>query len=818
MEHTDANNNNKILMITSKDSTSGNIRCSSLGIDTFFTVNANEITLIAMPNTVEVLGSEIIEEKALHISSEKPIAVYAHQYQSQRSEATLILPEEALDKGYYVMSYNADGSESAPSEFLAVAVEDSTSIKISLTNTTMSGRLKGTEFSILLDSGQVYQVQSAISSTNFVTPDDLTGTKVSGNKPFALFAGSAKSRVPANPGNCFAQDNLFEQMYPIESWGKRFVYVPIKLKAYDVIRIIASEDNTQININGNIVSNLNAGTFYEDTISKPSFIFSNKSIMVAQYITGNSCSGNIGDPAMVLLSPIEQTIDSITFFNSSFQNIDSSFVNIIIRTADTSFIRLDSMKIGDRFSVLPAEPTYAYLQQSVSQGVHNLSVDSGCGFNAVVYGLGHNLESYAYSAGSNFNKINVNIDIANFNEFALPNSGCLEDTFYFSIETSANVSEYYWDFGDGVFDSVSSPTHVYSDTGQFLVNAYVITVGNCDADTAKAFKYIDVGDIDSVQFLFGDTCLKDSSRLIDISSVQNDSVVSWNWDWGDGFIDTIQNPTHLYSDSGGYNVRLTIQTQYGCVDSSVDNFLKIFPLPKANLFDDSICLGESVMIQNNAPHNYAYVWTPSSSLGDTLSAEPIAFPDSTTTYHLLVSNQYNCVKRDSATIIVLERPISQLIEDTIIFLDECVLLSGKTDNYNYIWRPITGLDDESSGSPLACPRQTTLYYVTIDDGSCTINDSVLIIVISEHTVDFPNAFVPEGRNSNFYPIALGINKWQRFIIRNRWGDIIYDDISANWDGKYKHEEQPMGMYFYYFEAITFDDQKISGSGSFALIR
>ncbi len=43
----------------------------------------------------------------------------------------------------------------------------------------------------------------------------------------------------------------------------------------------------------------------------------------------------------------------------------------------------------------------------------------------------------------------------------------------------------------------------------------------------------------------------------------------WNWNFGDGSIDSVQNPVHTYSTKGNYSVRLVVRNSDGCADSIV---------------------------------------------------------------------------------------------------------------------------------------------------------------------------------------------------------------------------------------------------------
>ena len=51
------------------------------------------------------------------------------------------------------------------------------------------------------------------------------------------------------------------------------------------------------------------------------------------------------------------------------------------------------------------------------------------------------------------------------------------------------------------------------------------------------------------------------TSFIDSSSID---VVSWKWTFSDGGVSTLQNPTHLFSSSGSFDVSLEVMNSYGC--------------------------------------------------------------------------------------------------------------------------------------------------------------------------------------------------------------------------------------------------------------
>jgi hypothetical protein len=149
-------------------------------------------------NILEAIGTQSFENKAIHLSSQKPVNVYALNYCGGSSDATVIYPTVSLGNEYYTMCYdphvmqiNLYESSGRNSEFLIVATADNTKIDI-----TPSKVIDGTTkipanipYQITLNKGQIYQAQSE----NFGGADgegDLTGTYIRSNKSIAVYSGN----------------------------------------------------------------------------------------------------------------------------------------------------------------------------------------------------------------------------------------------------------------------------------------------------------------------------------------------------------------------------------------------------------------------------------------------------------------------------------------------------------------------------------------------------------------------------------------------------------------------------------------------------
>ncbi|MCX7736491.1 MAG: IgGFc-binding protein, partial [Candidatus Kapabacteria bacterium] len=107
--------------------------------------------------------------QTFNITSDDEVTVYALSQAVTTSDAFLVLPTDVLGDEYLVMSYNSDGRNAVgnsrtPSQFVIVAVEDSTRVRIDPATETYSNGLNIQN--ITLQKGQAYLVQARISSSN----------------------------------------------------------------------------------------------------------------------------------------------------------------------------------------------------------------------------------------------------------------------------------------------------------------------------------------------------------------------------------------------------------------------------------------------------------------------------------------------------------------------------------------------------------------------------------------------------------------------------------------------------------------------------
>ena len=141
-------------------------------------------------------------------------------------------------------------------------------------------------------------------------------------------------------------------------------------------------------------------------------------------------------------------------------------------------------------------------------------------------------------------------------------------TVNFSSSTP-NISTWAWNFGDAGTASEQNPTHSYASLGNYTVSLTVTDNNSCSASASKT-NYIRIREPEAQ--LTSDViggCFPLTVQFSDLS-VSDNTITSWEWDFGDGGTSTDQNPNYIFAvDTGRFDVSLTITDEKGCTNSVV---------------------------------------------------------------------------------------------------------------------------------------------------------------------------------------------------------------------------------------------------------
>lgn len=467
------------------------------------------------------------------------------------------------------------------------------------------------------------------------------------------------------------------------------------------------------------------------------------------------------------------------------------------------------------------------------KGIIYQSVCAGCGANddfPVTPGAWPNSGSdvnYSSNCNNGTFKFDFQIPIVSANFTVNYASGCAPVTVTLENQSSSGAT-YLWDFGGGDTSSVFNPTITYTNPGTYLVMLYVNDPASCNlVDTA--YQYITVYPAMNADFDFASSSCSSNVTFSD-SSFSN--PVSWLWHFDDGDSSNLQNPIHSYDTAGTYDVQLVATNANGCKDTAVVqvNFNGATPISiNAN---EATCLGNAVQLL--ATGGLSYVWSPAESLSNPTIANPVASPDTTTTYSVSIEtlNGFGdtCVQTLSTTVFVSDPSlfvISATVDDDTILEGENTVLHALTDtSYSIQWTPNQSLNDSSDFNPIASPLETTTYTVSIIDSSgCTASATVTVYVVSMkcevENIFVPNTFTPNGDGNNDVLYVRG-NQIDEvyFAVYNRWGEKVFEtnSITKGWDGYYNGHQMDPAVFAWYVNAKCYNGDVVEKKGNVTLIR
>lgn len=258
-------------------------------------------------------------------------------------------------------------------------------------------------------------------------------------------------------------------------------------------------------------------------------------------ITSSSlgCTDTLIKPAAVI---IRNVVSSFSGPDSVCINNPASFINTSIPTSNSSF-----WDFGDATSSNQVNPVKTwtvpgnYLVKLVNNyGTCNDSVTK------VVKALALPLPNFTST-----NPVNCQVPFSvNFTDM------------------STGAVSWAWKFGDGGTSTLQNPSHTYLMLGNYTVTLITTNASGCKDSMVKA-QYVKIQKpIVGINGLPTQGCvpftINPTPNVIAI-----DGVISYHWDFGDGFTSNAQNPAHTYPTQGNYTVKLVITTTSGCTDSAV---------------------------------------------------------------------------------------------------------------------------------------------------------------------------------------------------------------------------------------------------------
>ncbi len=512
-------------------------------------------------------------------------------------------------------------------------------------------------------------------------------------------------------------------MLPTETWGKHFYFTSTRFD--DVYRIVANEDNTRIVVNFTTIT-LNKGRSYDGVIGgTPVDVLADKPISVNGYSVRTCASmvGNdtlpTGDMSMYTITPLDQPVKQAYVGKIATPSIDSQFVNIMARTADTSSVKMNGIKIGQYFQVYNSFPDYAYATIPLRDSANVFSCDSG--FTGTVFGYSHQRlrdDAYAFPLGGASNNIMSNLPVpfqVSDRTFNTQDTVPLCAGYGYKFGVSTPYDAQGWTFENSGSAAGSKPTYTFPDSGLYKVRIKLTYPWVCSLK--DTIKYVRVTN-NCFQARPDTSMCKGTTVQLHAKSkgLMSDTCLTYQW--------FIRGNSMGIGRIGVFPV---ITTQYTVVftdkclkikDTAFVNIGIYAPLVIKMSRDTSICFGNSVHVTAKASgsdSNYVYKWV--SGLMGTGFTGSLVGPDTTTTYAVTMQDICKTTPDTAYTKVKVSEPLKlTLSPDTIMCEGQTTRLKATASGGDFSYTfPVEPACLGMLPNVTVSPKQTTTYQMILDD-------------------------------------------------------------------------------------------------------
>lgn len=254
---------------------------------------------------------------------------------------------------YVVISVN---SAVALSRFLLVGCESDTVITVIPTqmvsipqdlqdslSASTNIETGATSHQLVLNKMQTLQISSI---------SDLTGTKIISNKPLTVISGHECANVPSTSSGC---EPLAVQIPPTFTWGEEFLLSPFAgRRGVQTFKAVTSQNNTFFTwVCGTESREAREDTVLQIDTDEHCYLKTSKPVLVIQLSFGGSID-RLGDPAVAMISPIDQYIHETEFFSLPTRDFSTNYISITVTAEhyNPNSILLDGTAVNCKWQVI----------------------------------------------------------------------------------------------------------------------------------------------------------------------------------------------------------------------------------------------------------------------------------------------------------------------------------------------------------------------------------------------------------------------------------------------------------------------------------
>lgn len=307
-----------------------------------------------------------------------------------------------------------------------------------------------------------------------------------------------------------------------------------------------------------------------------------------------------------------------------------------------------------------------------------------------------------------------------------PAGGCVPFTYtpQATVSSIDNIVSYQWDLGEpgAVFTGENPPPYTYNNPGTYAVTLTVTTEQGC-VQTLTVPNAVQTGTPPIADFSFSpnNVCASEMILFQNQSTVSPGADVSFLWNFGDGESSSLQNPQHIYTDTGLLTITLIVFNNR-CPDTAEQ---QITVLPPVALFNYTVnCATNQVTFRDSSlvdpgltPLTYSWqMGDPANTTFNVKDPPPFTYPGPGTYNVTLTVTNGSCSYTTTEPVTIADEPADFTIDHNPVCRNGQFTLSAINSNasniQNYEWE-VDGVTVGSGRSITHRIADNGVYDVTL---------------------------------------------------------------------------------------------------------
>ena len=388
---------------------------------------------------------------------------------------------------------------------------------------------------------------------------------------------------------------------------------------------------------------------------------------------------------------------------------------------------------------------------------------------------------------------------------------------------SGSITSYQWSVGGAIIAGAITPSITVHTSGVYQI--HVTNTVSCWATSGNDTVIVHPLPEGNVVLPNTDFICENGNKLL----VCNANATSYQWYMNGNIITGATSSSYLATLPGIYSVQLF--SSFGCHNFANGSILlSIRKKPVVDFSYPTFCKNAPINFNNNSDTSECghinWIW----DFGDgtsSIESNPIhIFLNSGPDTVKLTAIPSDCPSfiTDSQLIIIVADTLPGIRYTSMNTTKHLSInLQSRDFNSNVLWMPSSGLNNPNITTPVFNYDRDVEFLIRVRNVSgCPTFDTLLVRVFDIADIRVPTAFSPNGDGHNDYLdyFLIGIDKFKRFMVFNRWGQILFEttDPKQRWDGTFKGKKQPLETYVWLAEGDDSNGITIFRRGQTILLR